>query len=75
MADVKPLWSRLKNMRCPMCNGFLGRSPNVDKYFCNEIMCNFEITSMKFNFVVNNMYNKKAIDEEMDNQHLLNEEL
>lgn len=58
MAEQKLLWSRLKNMRCPKCNGGLMQDRDTGMFNCLQAKCDFKMSPAKFNEVVKSLYSK-----------------
>ena len=56
------IWQRLKNMKCPTCNGFLKENSKMSGYKCN---CGFFVTKEKFEAIVDKLYKKgdRSLDE------------
>lgn len=63
------IWERLKNMKCPVCNGFL--KEKTKGYVCN---CGFFCSKGKFDAIVNKMYhkNKRLVEDSDKNLSELN---
>ena len=60
----KPIWNRLKNMRCPKCNGVVKNGILSDEVQCSE--CDFRISAEKFNKIVGDLYRPKAQRDEVE---------
>lgn len=66
------IWSRLKNIKCPKCNGDL--TDHGHYYKCKKKTCDFHISTEKFNGVVKKLYLQKerGIPQYGDNDEALN---
>lgn len=52
------MWSRLKNLRCPKCNGDIHSGTLSDEMVCKE--CDFRINRAKFDKIVGDLYRPRA---------------
>lgn len=70
----KPLvWSRLKSMRCPKCNGALTQDRDTGTFHCLQAKCDFKMSPQKFDEVVKNLYSKNIqVGANRENQEILN---
>ena len=71
----KPIWNRLKNFKCPLCNSDLKRSEIFLGYKCSK--CNFSIREDTYQTMIKDMYTLRPMykshrQQEEENQNALN---
>lgn len=55
------MWSRLKNMRCPNCNGYIAENNITIGFECGK--CSMFISKEKFNNLLDSLYKGKVVDD------------
>ena len=57
----KMIWSRLKNMKCPNCNGAMAENTITHGIECKK--CSMFIRKDKFEQIINSLYTGKPLPE------------
>lgn len=63
---MKPNWNKLKDYKCPKCNGALNYRPETMTHKCPTADC-FIITDSKFKEVVNSLHKPKYQEPDRSN--------
>lgn len=66
----KPMWSRLKDLKCPMCGDAISQGVMSDAADFKCSRCDFRINAAKFNEIVGNLYKPKREQENFDGDTL-----